>query len=329
MALNLKGKSFISLEDFNQNELLYLLNLATSLKFKRYAGNNTRALNGKNIVLLFDKPSTRTRCAFEVAAYEEGANVTFLSNSHMGHKESIEDTAIVLGLMYDGIEYRGYDHSVVQELAKYAGVPVWNGLTDKHHPTQTLATLLTIQEKLKHKALNKVHIVYVGDGRNNVCNSLIIGAAKLGMHLTILGPETLYPDKELIDKIKQDAANNKANIECSSNIEIVKGADVIYTDVWISMGEEEKIKERINILLPYQVNKEMLEKTNNPNVLFMHCLPAYHDTKTKVGLDVFEKYGLREMEVTDEVFRSTHSVVFEEAENRIHTIKAVMVATIN
>lgn len=329
MEPNFKGRSFLNLEDFTKEEILYLINLSVILKTNKKSGIRSDSLKGKNIVIIFDKPSTRTRCAFEVAAYDEGSNTTFFSNSHIGIKESIEDTAIVLGRMYDGIAYRGYDHSIVEDLAKYSGIPVWNGLTDQHHPTQTLATFLTLKEKLPHKPLNKLKLVFVGDGSNNVCTSLVIGGAKLGIQINILAPKQLHPNQELIKKANKIASLTGANLNCTDNVdEAVKGADAIYTDVWASMGEEEKFEERIKLLTPFQVNKAMIEKANNNDVLFMHCLPAYHDTKTKIGLDVYNKYGLQEMEVTDEVFRSNNSTVFDEAENRVHTIKALMVATL-
>jgi ornithine carbamoyltransferase len=327
--MSLKGKSFLNLENFSQEEILHLINLSADLKANKKSNISSNSLKRKNIIIIFDKPSTRTRCAFEVAVFDEGGNITFLSNSHMGVKESIEDTAIVLGRMYDGIGYRGYDHSIVEELAQYSGVPVWNGLTDQHHPAQALATFLTLKEKLPHKPFNEQKIVFVGDGCNNVCTSLIIGAAKLGMNMSVLSPEELVPSRELMEKARTISSSTKANINCTSNIdEAVQNADAIYTDVWVSMGEEEKFEERIKLLAPFQVNKAMLDKIKNKDVLFMHCLPAYHDTKTKVGLEICNKHGLKEMEVTDEVFRSENSTVFDEAENRIHTIKAVMVATL-
>lgn len=329
MIPNLKGKSFLKLDDFSKEEILSLIDLAAIKKANKKVGLKSKALEGKNIVILFDKPSTRTRCAFEVAAYDERGSITFLSNSHIGTKESVEDTAIVLGRMYDGIGYRGYGHEVVEGLAQWSGIPVWNGLTDQHHPTQTLATFLTIKENLPHKPLDKIKIIFVGDGNNNVCTSLIIGAVKVGMHITILAPEKFYPSQALLKKAKEIALSTGGNIECTSSIEEgVKDADAIYTDVWVSMGDEKELEDRIQILKPFQVNRAMIEKTQNENVLFMHCLPAYHDIKTRVGLEVYEKQGLQEMEVTDEVFKSKNSTVFDEAENRLHTIKALMVATI-
>ena len=329
MPINLKGRSFLTLKDFSTEEIHFLLNLSTDVKNQKRCGIKGDGMKGKNVVLIFDKASTRTRCAFETGAYDEGAHVTFLSNSHMGHKESIEDTAKVLGRMYDGIQYRGFSHELVEELAKHAGVPVWNGLTDKYHPTQILATFLTLKEKLSHKLLSQMKLVYMGDGRNNMGNSLIIGAAKVGMHITIVAPESLFPHSDLIDEMKKVARYTGGKIECTSDVKHgVKNADAIYTDVWVSMGEEDKFAERIKLLKPYQVNKNVLDLTGNRHVLFMHCLPAYHDLNTEVGKHTYEKFGMKEMEVTDEVFRSKHSTVFDEAENRLHTIKAVMLATI-
>jgi ornithine carbamoyltransferase len=284
-------------------------------------------LSGRNIVLLFEKASTRTRCAFEVAAFDEGANVTFLTNSQMGKKESIEDTAKVLGRYYDGIEFRGFKQETVEALAKYAGVPVWNGLTDLDHPTQILADFLTVMEHVD-KPLNKIKFVYVGDGRNNMGNALMIGAAKMGMDFVTVSPKELFPQEDLVNEMREVAAQTGGTIQITDNIDDVKGADVIYTDVWVSMGEEDQFEERIKLLKPYQVNMEMMNKTENPDVIFLHCLPSFHDLETEVGKEVYEKFGIKEMEVTDEVFRSRFSKVFDEAENRMHTIKAVMVATI-
>jgi ornithine carbamoyltransferase len=277
--------------------------------------------------LLFEKTSTRTRCAFEVAAFDEGANVTFLTNSQMGKKESIEDTARVLGRFYDGIEFRGFKQETVEILAKYSGVPVWNGLTDEDHPTQVLADFLTIMENFE-KPLNKIKFVYVGDGRNNMANALMIGASKMGMDFVIISPKELFPSKELISEMGMTAGENGGKITITDKVDAVVNADVIYTDVWFSMGEESKVQERINLLKPYQVNMDLIKKTNNPDVIFLHCLPSFHDTKTDMGYDVYQKYGIKEMEVTDEVFESKYSKVFDEAENRMHTIKAVMVATL-
>ncbi|QZY55457.1 ornithine carbamoyltransferase [Crassaminicella profunda] len=328
MPINLKGRNFITLKDFTPQEIHYLLDLSVDLKRKKRSGEEGDLLKGKNIVLLFEKTSTRTRCAFEVAGFDEGAQVTFLSNSQMGKKESIEDTAKVLGRFYDGIEFRGFKQETVDTLAKHAGVPVWNGLTDLYHPTQILADFMTIMEHV-NKPLNKTKLVYAGDARNNMGNSLMIGAAKMGMHFVAVAPKELFPSEELISEMREVAKYTGGKIEFTENIEEgVKDADAIYTDVWVSMGEEDKFEERIEQLKPYQVNMKMMEQTGNPDVIFLHCLPSFHDTKTIVGKDIYEKYGLKEMEVTDEVFRSKYSVVFDEAENRMHTIKAVMVATL-
>lgn len=325
--MNLKGRNFLTLKDFSPEEINYLLDLAAYLKDKKKKGIKDNLLYGKNIVLLFDKTSTRTRCAFEVAAFDEGACTTFLSNSQMGKKESMEDTARVLGRMYDGIEYRGFGQEIVETLAKNSGVVVWNGLTNEYHPTQILADLLTIKEHV-NKPLNEVKMVFVGDARNNMGNSLMIGASKMGMKFVSLAPKELYPDEALVNEMREVCKTTKGTITITSDIKDIEGADVIYTDVWVSMGEEDKYPERIKLLKPYQVNKQMMEATKNPNTIFLHCLPSFHDLKTVVARDVYEKYGLTEMEVTDEVFESKASVVFDEAENRLHTIKAVMVATL-
>lgn len=327
MPVNLKGRSFLTLKDFTPDEIRYLLDLSHDLKSKKRAGIKNNLLEGKNIVLLFEKTSTRTRCAFEVAAFDEGANVTFLSNSQMGKKESLEDTAKVLGRFYDGIEYRGYKQTDVEALAQFSGVPVWNGLTDLYHPTQILADLLTIEEHV-HKPLNKVKLVYVGDARNNMGNSLMIGAAKMGMTFVGIAPKSLFPSDELVNEMKEVAKTTGANISFSDKIDDVKGADAIYTDVWVSMGEEAQFEERIKLLTPYRVTEKMMQLTGNPECIFLHCLPSFHDLETIVGRDIHEKYGITEMEVEDKVFRSVNSKVFDEAENRMHTIKAVMVATI-
>ncbi len=327
MPVNLKGRHLLTLKDFTPQEIRYLLDLSLDLKRKKRSGVRGNLLDRKNIVIIFEKASTRTRCAFETAVYDEGGQVTFLTNSQMGKKESIEDTAIVLGRFYDGIEFRGFKQETVQALADYAGVPVWNGLTDLYHPTQILADFLTLMEHCP-KPLNKVKLVYAGDARNNMGNSLMIGAAKMGMHFVALAPRELFPSEDLVAEMQEIARETGAVIELSENLESVKGADAIYTDVWVSMGEEDMFEERIKQLKPYQVNMDMLKKTGNDDVLFMHCLPAFHDTETSIGMDIYKKFGLESMEVTDEVFRSRHSVVFDEAENRMHTIKAVMVATI-
>lgn len=328
---NLRNKNFLTLMDFTPKEIKHFLDLSMELKRAKYAGTEQQKLKGKNIVLLFEKDSTRTRCAFEVAALDQGAHVTYLgpTGSQMGKKESIADTARVLGRMYDGIEYRGYGQEIVEELAKYAGVPVWNGLTNEDHPTQILADFLTIMEHFD-KPLNKIVFVYSGDGRNNMANALMIGAAKMGMDFRIVTPKSLFPDEKLVAKCQEVAKQTGAKITITEDVGVgVKDADVIYTDVWVSMGEAAEVwAERIKLLKPYQVNMDMLNKTGNKNVKFMHCLPAFHDLKTAVGKDIHEKFGLDSMEVTDEVFESEHSIVFDEAENRMHTIKAVMVATL-
>ena len=328
MPVNLRGRHFLALKDFTPEEIDYLLKLSRDLKDKKRAGIRGDTLKGKNIVLLFEKSSTRTRCAFETAAFDEGACVTFLSGSQMGKKESIEDTAKVLGRMYDGIEFRGFAHKTVEEIAKHAGVPVWNGLTDEFHPTQILADFLTVTEHVD-KPLHKVKLVFVGDARNNMGNSLMVGSAKMGMHFVALAPKVLFPNPKLVKQMREIAKETGGKIELNDNItKAVKNADVIYTDVWVSMGEEAKFAERIKLLKSYQVNMKMLKKTNNKKVKFMHCLPAFHDLNTEVGKQIYKKFKLKEMEVTDEVFRSTNSIVFDQAENRLHTIKAVMVATI-
>ena len=328
MAVNLKGRSFLTLMDFSVAEVRYLLDLSRDLKAKRRMGVFNYLLKGKNVVLLFEKASTRTRCAFEVAALEEGAHVTFLdsNSSQMGKKESLEDSAKVLGRFFDGIEYRGYQQEVVECLAKFSGVPVWNGLTDIDHPTQILADFLTIEEHVA-KPLNKVKLVFAGDIRNNMSYALMYGAAKTGMHFVGLGPKELNPSEEILAKVREVAKLTGAKIEISDDVASVQGADVIYTDVWASMGEEAQIPERVRLLTPYKVTMDMVQKTGNPDMIFLHCLPAFHDFETKLAKDMKEKgYDIRE--VTDEVFRSRHSVVFDEAENRMHTIKAVMVATL-
>lgn len=326
MAVNLKGRSFVTLKDFTSEEIQYMLDLSMNLKEKKRVGIKGDLLENKNIVLLFEKNSTRTRCAFEVAAHDEGANVTFLTGSQMGKKESIEDTAKVLGRFYDGIEFRGFAQKTVEDLAAHAGVPVWNGLTDMYHPTQILADFLTVREHVA-KPLNKIKFVYAGDARNNMGNSLMIGAVKMGMHFVALAPKELFPSEELVAEMQEVAKQTGAVIELTDNVDDVKGADVIYTDVWVSMGEEHMFEERIAQLKAFQVNMDMIKKTENDDVIFLHCLPAFHDRETAVGQEIFEKFGLDSMEVTDEVFRSKHSKVFDEAENRMHTIKAVMCAT--
>ena len=328
MAVNLKGRSFLTLMDFTPAEIRYMLDLSHDLKAKKRAGIVNHMLKGKNVVLLFEKTSTRTRCAFEVGALEEGAHVTYLdqNSSQMGKKESLEDTAKVLGRYYDGIEYRGYKQSVVEDLAKYSGVPVWNGLTDIDHPTQILADMLTIEEHVA-KPLNKVKVVFAGDTRNNMAYAWMYGCAKMGMHFVAFGPQELAPSKEVMDKVQAVAKETGAIIEFSSDAAAVKGADVIYSDVWASMGEEDLIPARVKLLTPYKVTMELLQKTGNSDVIFMHCLPAFHDFETKMAKEWMDK-GFDIREVTDEVFRSRHCVAFDEAENRMHTIKAIMVATL-
>ncbi|MEK6454684.1 ornithine carbamoyltransferase [Caldifermentibacillus hisashii] len=324
----LTGRSFLKLKDFTEKEIHYLIDLAADLKAKKKAGIPHRYMEGQNIALLFEKPSTRTRCAFTVACIDLGAHPEYLGKNDIqfGKKESVRDTAIVLGRMFDGIEFRGFEQSTVEALAKYSGVPVWNGLTNEFHPTQVLADFLTIKENIGH--LKGVTLVYVGDGRNNMGNSLLIGGAKVGMDIRICSPKELFPNEEIVNTAKEIAKQSNGKIMITSDVDkAVSGADVIYTDVWVSMGEEEKFKERIDLLLPYQVNREMLDKTGNENVMFLHCLPSFHDLETEVGRDIYEKFGLTAMEVTDEVFQSENSFVFDEAENRLHTIKAVMAAT--
>lgn len=329
MAVNLKGRSFLTLMDFTPLEVRYLLDLSRDLKAKKRMGVHNELLKGRNIVLLFEKASTRTRCAFEVGALEEGAHVTFLdsNSSQMGKKESLEDSAKVLGRFYDGIEYRGFKQEVVEQLARHSGVPVWNGLTDVDHPTQILADFLTIEEHCA-KPLNKVKLVFCGDIRNNMSYALMYGAAKTGMHVVALGPKELVPDPAVLARAREAAQETGGRIEVTDDVAAaVKDADVLYTDVWASMGEEDQIPERVRLLTPYKVTMEMVRATGNPDVLFLHCLPAFHDFETKLAKSQKELgYDIRE--VTDEVFRSRHSVVFDEAENRMHTIKAVLVATL-
>jgi ornithine carbamoyltransferase len=329
MPVNLKGRSFLTLKDYSPLEIRYLLDLSRDLKAKKRAGVKGSALLRKNIVLIFDKASTRTRCAFEAACWDEGGNATFLTNSQMGKKESVEDTAKVLGRMYDGIQYRGFSQKLVEDLARYSGVPVWNGLTDEDHPTQILADLLPIEEHV-HKPLNAVKMVYCGDARNNMGNALMIGCAKMGMKFVALAPEELWPNEKLTAEMKKVSNATGGSIEFFSIEHVEKAladADVLYTDVWVSMGEEAKFAERITQLEQYRVTMEFIRKTGNPDCIFLHCLPAFHDTETAVGAEIAQKYGISEMEVSDEVFRSRHSVVFDQAENRLHTIKAVMTAT--
>ena len=329
MGFNLKSRSFLTLMDFTTEEINYLLNLSAKLKADKYAGIFSKNLLNKNIALIFEKPSTRTRCAFVVAAYDEGAHPEYLGKGdiQLGKKETVADTARVLGRMFDGIQFRGFSHNTVTELAKYSGVPVWNGLTDKFHPTQVLADLLTIREnfgELKGKKL-----CFVGDGRNNMANSLMIGAAKMGMDFRILAPSELFPQPELVKECKKIAQETDGKITLSSDInQAVKEADVIYTDVWVSMGEEAEYEKRIALLKPFQVNSKIMSATGKKSTIFLHCLPAFHNRDTIVGEDVYQKYNLDAMEVTEDVFKSSQSKVWDEAENRVHTIKAVMVATL-
>ncbi len=331
MAFNLRNRNFLKLLDFTPQEIMFLLDLSSELKKAKYAGTEQPRLKGKNIVLLFAKDSTRTRCAFEVAAFDQGARVTYLgpSGSQAGKKESMKDTARVLGRMYDGIEYRGFGQEIVEELGKYAGVPVWNGLTDSFHPTQILADFLTMREH-SIKPLNQLAFAYLGDARNNMGNSLMVGAAKMGMDFRAVAPKELLPAKELVEQCSEIAKTTGAKITLTDNVEIgVKGVDFLYTDVWVSMGEpEEAWNSRINNMIPYQVNMDLIKKTGNPDVKFMHCLPSFHNRETEIGEMIYKKFGIPEMEVSDEVFESDRSIVFDQAENRLNTIKAVMVATL-
>lgn len=331
MGFNLRNRNFLKLLDFTPKEIQYMLDLARDLKRAKYAGTEQPRLKGKNIALIFEKTSTRTRCAFEVAAHDQGAHVTYLgpSGSQIGVKESMADTARVLGRMFDGIEYRGFEQKIVEELAQHAGVPVWNGLTNEFHPTQILADFLTMMEHTD-KPLNKVSYAYIGDARYNMGNSLMVGGVKMGMDVRIVAPKGLQPDAELVATCQEIAKETGATLTITDNVaEGVKGCDFLYTDVWVSMGEPAEVwAERIALLKPYQVNKEMMEMTGNPKCKFMHCLPAYHNLETQVGRDVHKQFGLDGVEVTEEVFESENSIVFDEAENRMHTIKAVMVATL-
>ncbi len=331
MKINLKNRNFLKLLDFTPGEIEYLLHLSSELKKAKKDGTEVQFLKGKNIALIFEKASTRTRCAFEVAAFDQGANVTYLgpSGSQIGQKESMKDTARVLGRMYDGIEYRGFGQEIVEELGKYSGVPVWNGLTDEFHPTQILADFLTMKEHSR-KPLSQIKFCYLGDARNNMGNSLMVGAAKLGMDFRAAAPLVCQPRIDLLNQCKEIAQQTKAKITITENVEeAVNDCDFLYTDVWVSMGEPGDVwAERIKLLLPYQVNKRIMELTANPNVKFLHCLPAFHNRETKVGEDIFRKFGIEAMEVTEDVFESDSSIVFDQAENRLHTIKAVMVATL-
>ena len=329
MAVNLRGKSYLKLLDFTPAEIRYLLDLSKDFKSMKRSGVPHKYLDGKNIVLLFEKTSTRTRCSFEVAGRDLGMGVTYLDpgSSQMGKKESIPDTARVLGRMYDGIEYRGYSQQLVEELAKYAGVPVWNGLTDQFHPTQMLADLLTIEEKLGR--LKGINFTYMGDARNNMGNSLMVACAKMGLNFTACAPKALFPAQELVDTCRAIAAENSCTVTLTEDVkEGTANADVIYTDIWVSMGEPDEVwAERIKLLTPYQVNAAAMRNAKD-TAIFMHCLPSFHDTRTTIGAEIAQKFGIPEMEVTDEVFEGRQSVVFDEAENRMHTIKAVMYATL-
>jgi ornithine carbamoyltransferase len=331
MAFNLRNRNFLKLLDFTPKEIKFMLDMAMDLKTAKYAGTEQQKLKGKNIALIFEKSSTRTRCAFETAVHDQGGNVTYLgpSGSQIGTKETMKDTARVLGRMYDGIEYRGFGQEIVEELGQYAGVPVWNGLTNEFHPTQILADFLTMMEH-SDKPLHQISFAYLGDARNNMGNSLMIGAAKMGMDFRAVAPKAVQPADELVAQARDIARETGATITITDNVEEgVKGCDFLYTDVWVSMGEPDEVwEQRINLLKPYQVNKAAMEATGNPKVKFMHCLPAFHNRETKIGEEIYRKFGLDAMEVTEEVFESPASIVFDEAENRLHTIKAVMVATL-
>ncbi|KOO17037.1 ornithine carbamoyltransferase [Vibrio xuii] len=332
MAFNLRNRNFVKLLDFTPKEIQFLLDLSADLKKAKYAGTEQKKLVGKNIALIFEKASTRTRCAFEVAAFDQGAQVSYIgpSGSQIGHKESMKDTARVLGRMYDGIEYRGFGQEIVEELGAHAGVPVWNGLTDEFHPTQILADFLTMLEHGRGKQLHQIKFAYLGDARNNMGNSLMVGATKMGMDIRLVAPKAYWPEADLVEECQTIAQHTGAKITLTENVEEgVKGCDYLYTDVWVSMGEApEAWDERVAMMTPYQVNMDVIEKTGNPQVKFMHCLPAFHNDETTIGKQVADKYGMNGLEVTDEVFESEHSIVFDEAENRMHTIKAVMVATL-
>lgn len=331
MAFNLRNRHFLKLLDLTPQEIKFLLDLSIDLKKAKYGGYEQPRLTGKNIALIFEKGSTRTRCAFEVAALDQGAHVTYLgpSGSQLGHKETMKDTARVLGRMYDGIEYRGFGQEKVEELAKYSGVPVWNGLTNEYHPTQILADFMTMMER-SDKPLHQVTFCYLGDARNNMGNSLMVGAAKMGMDFRAAAPKECQPSEELQKQCREIAKDTGAKIMVTDDVaKAVKGCDFLYTDVWVSMGEPDSVwEERIKLLKPYQINKKVIELTGNPSVKFLHCLPAFHNRDTTIGEEIYQKFGLDSMEVTEEVFESDASIVFDEAENRMHTIKAVMVASL-
>ena len=332
MTINLEDRTFQKRLDYTPAEIQYLIDLAIELKAAKKAGREKKPLVGKNIALIFEKTSTRTRCAFEVGAFDQGAQVTYLgpSGSQIGHKESMKDTARVLGRMYDGIEYRGYGQAIVEELGEYAGVPVWNGLTDEFHPTQILADLMTMLEHAPGKTLPELSFAYLGDARNNMGNSLMVGAAKMGMDIRLVAPKSFWPEAGLVEQCRAIAKETGARITLTDDVEEgVQGTDFLYTDVWVSMGEpKEAWAERVSLMKPYQINADVMKATGNPNVKFMHCLPAFHNEHTKVGREIEMAYGLKGLEVTEEVFESPNSIVFDEAENRMHTIKAVMVATL-
>lgn len=332
MTLSLKNRNFLKLLDFTPEEIQYLIDLARELKAAKQQGCEKKTLIGKNIALIFEKTSTRTRCAFEVAAFDQGAQVSYLGpgGSQIGHKESMKDTARVLGRMYDGIEYRGFGQDIVEELGEFAGVPVWNGLTDEFHPTQILADLMTMLEHMPGKKLHEISFAYLGDARNNMGNSLMVGAAKMGMDIRLVAPKSFWPNEALVEQCKTIAKQTGAKITLTDDVKKgVAGVDFLYTDVWVSMGEpQEAWAERVKLMKPYQVNQKVVDATKNPNVKFLHCLPAFHNEHTKVGREIEQEYGLKGLEVTEEVFESERSIVFDEAENRMHTIKAVMVATL-
>jgi ornithine carbamoyltransferase len=331
MGFNLHNRSLLNLEDFEAQDIRFLLDLAAELKRSKYAGNEVQRLKGKNIALIFEKPSTRTRCAFEVAVYDQGGHVTYIdpASSQLGHKESLKDTARVLGRFYDGIEYRGFHQSIVEDLAKYSHVPVWNGLTDEYHPTQILADLLTMEE-LGEKPLRELSFCYLGDARFNMGNSLLIGGVQMGMDVRISAPKEFWPNDELLSRMKKLAKSTGAKITLESDpAKAVLDADFLYTDVWVSMGEPVEVwSDRINQLQRYQINSQLMQATGNSRTKFMHCLPAFHNLETEVGRDIHNKFGLKELEVTEDVFESAASIVFNQAENRMHTIKAVLVATL-
>lgn len=331
MAFNLRNRNFLKLLDFTPREIQHLIDLSIELKKAKYGGYEQQRLKNKNIALIFEKDSTRTRCAFEVAAFDQGANVTYIGGgSQMGKKETVKDTARVLGRFYDGIEFRGFSQDAVEELGQYSGVPVWNGLTDKWHPTQILADFMTMLEHGHGRQLHEMSFAYLGDARNNMGNSLLVGAAKMGMDIRMVAPKEFWPDQSLVEECGCIAEETGARITLTEDVaEGVEGVDYLYTDVWVSMGESpEAWDARVALMTPYQVNMELIGKTGNPGVKFMHCLPAFHNDDTAIGKEVAQKYNMNGLEVTEEVFESSHSIVFDEAENRMHTIKAVMVATL-